>query len=329
MLTHYHFVVPLFFVSLLAAVQLGRRRTWFPLAGMAATLCLAGAVFFVAHPDFVQSFARQQEWAPAFHWTDVPYRIARCAAALLAPFSVARIQPATMLDKGFFVVVAVLAGVVVVWLARGRTKNTTARLDRLLSVEWLPTLTMAATALVVCMLYVAHFSPRTAMGARYLALVAPCLFVAAGQSIGWLRQKGARFAAALPVTLLCWMMAVGTISATRHALWVDGHDTNPLRVEGASLILDSTARGVLPRFLWHADPASPVYAAMQTDLLGRFPDLPPEGTLIYVSEPNYGNTYGRRMAVLLAFADRGYRFVRYTPGVYGFGEVFEMRKPGR
>ena len=96
---------------------------------------------------------------------------------------------------------------------------------------------------------------------------------------------------------------------------------------GSPILLDSVARGVLPTVLWHVPASTPVYAAMQDDLLVGFPQIPADvRRLVYVSDLRYGNDAAKQGRVLAQLAAQGFRSVAGRGSVYGVGEVFAVTR---
>jgi hypothetical protein len=83
----------------------------------------------------------------------------------------------------------------------------------------------------------------------------------------------------------------------------------------------------LPTVLWHVPGSTPVYAAMQDDLLGSFPEIPGDvQQLVYVSDLRYGNDAAKQTRVLARLAAQGFRSVVHRGGVYGVGGVFALTR---
>jgi len=96
-------------------------------------------------------------------------------------------------------------------------------------------------------------------------------------------------------------------------------------VAGGRLVLDTVSRGHLPPILWHADPATLVYAAPREALLASLPPgLDAPGTLFYLeSRIRRDVSEEQRRVMLDAFRASGHE-VRAT------GErVYRPNKSGR
>ena len=111
------------------------------------------------------------------------------------------------------------------------------------------------------------------MGAQYLMAVSPLLFVAGAQAFDKL-AGGRRWGSALILALIAYQAAYGGWT-TRVEVHTAAAKRPPAALDsGSPILLDSVARGVLPTVLWHVQGSTPVYAAMQDDLLGSFPEIP-------------------------------------------------------
>lgn len=326
MLTHFQFALLIVGGIGVTSIALIRDRSLGPLAMLYLALLLGAAAFVLIHPEFHLSIARQQAQAQHFTWAGVPSRVHNIVYALLTVFAPVRYSPSSLFEKGYVMALGLIAAVFSAH-AIGSTLKQVSFAD-CFRVDSLPLACGILGLLGICGLYLAAASPLHAMNHKYLAMVLPPFFVVLGQWMYGLSRKMPRGALVIAVTVLVHQAVCGTLSAARFVRFQEVRGDIALSVPSAAMILDSTARGVLPRLLWHADPASPVYAAMQTDLLKRFPELPPNGTLLYLSNLEYGNSLAGRAAVVHEIGKQGYRAFPRTTNVFDFVEVFEFKKTG-
>jgi hypothetical protein len=184
----------------------------------------------------------------------------------------------------------------------------------------------AVAFLLVAALYIFQISPHHAMGAQYLMAVSPLLFVAGAEAFDNL-AGGRRWIPALILALIAYQAAYGGWT-TRVDVRTAAAKRLPAALDsGSPILLDSVARGVLPTVLWHVEGSTLVYAAMQDDLLGSFPEIPADvQDLVYVSDLRYGNDADKQQRVLDQLAARGFRSVARSGSVFGVGEVFEVTR---
>jgi hypothetical protein len=326
LLTHYHFALLLMILGIVAGRQLRHAKAWRPFVLMSLALCSASLIFFALHPTFYMSFMRQAGQAQAFAWAEVPSRLRTFIRILLEIFLPHRYAFA-LVDVVFrlwlLLLVAGMAGVIVllVMLRRQSPKMLTGFLCK---ADSLPLLGGTITTAAIGALYVSCMSPRHAMGAKYLMLSSPLLFVVLAQSLTVTTRKRLVCGAAASFVLLASQATYGSLSIIRVLERERPPHTNPLLTADSRLVLDSVARGVLPTILWHAHPSTQVLAGSQEALPKRLSGEPLEGVILYVSDLRYGNTTEGRQAVLRAFADRGYRMLRARGNVFGVGTIYEL-----
>jgi hypothetical protein len=327
LLTQYHFALLLVALSMVAGTQLLHKKAWRPFVLLAAALCLAGLLFYVLHPTFFLSFARQREFAQHFAWPEVPQRLGTFARVILGAFLPERYTyplVGTGLRMWLSVLVAGAAGVVL--LATMARRSGEALTDFLGKAESLPLLGGTITTAVIGALYVSCISPVHAMRAGYLMPASPLLFVFLAQCIVVVNRKRHWLGVTFCVVLLS-SQAVHGILSTAHFAASERQRSSGLKfANDTRLVLDCVDWGVLPRILWHVPPSTPVWAGRQEDLLPRLSDVPLEGAILYVGVSS-GNTDEGQQAVLRAFAERGYTMVQPRGNVFGAGSIFELRKP--
>lgn len=298
-LTHYHFA--LVAVAATGVLALRLRRTSTPGSrgaarrrfGLGLGAIAAGyATFWLAHPRFLESFARQEGQASDFDPADLGRRADRTVSAL-AEFFVGKLESPAV-AYGVVVLVAALAGVAALRAGRTRARGERRRpggaeRSMLLVLVWL-----AGTTIV---LYLAFVSPINAMGGRYLATSWPFLALAvviALRSAGTLRPWPA-------VALVAGSVAFSTVEVLQLQAGAERlRDPSPLETERGALVVDTVRRGLLPAILLAAPERKPVFVADQDVLLDREPAWLPrlDGEAAYASTLSSGGTRLRRRALL-------------------------------
>ena len=157
--------------------------------------------------------------------------------------------------------------------------------------------------------------------------VSPLLFILLAQCLGVVYRKRHVLGVALCILLLSSQAVHGILSTAHFAASERQRNSGLKFADDSRLVLDCVDWGVLPRILWHVPPSVPVWAGRQGELLNRMPDIPLEGTIIYISELQDDNTIEGQQAVLRSLADRGYTMVQPKGNVFGPGSIFELRKP--
>jgi hypothetical protein len=324
LLVHYQFAVLLSLGTLVAAILLMRGRLWRGVVLLFAAMAAAGITFLLLHPGFTGSFAMQRSQAIPFAWTDIPYRMTRVLYALFEQVMLPRMAwalgDAASRYWGIFLLMA-LAACLAVWLV-ARRRAGGGKVSRADGEAFLLIFT-AAALLLVAFLYIFQISPRHAMGAQYLMAVSPLLFMTGARVFDRL-AGGIRWRPVLILALVVYQGAYGgwmTFAQVRTA-----SERPPAASDsGSPILLDSVARGVLPTVLWHVPASTPVYAAMQDDLLDGFPEIPADvRRLVYVSDLRYGNNADKQSRVLEQLAAQGFRSVAERGSVNGMGETFEV-----
>lgn len=313
LLTHYHFVLLPLSAGAWALLDTDRDRR--RLLSAATAMALGAAVFVAVHPRFGASILRAREQAQGFELADVPARI-EAALVTYAAFW-ARGPVVNWLVHKYWIVlaagVACLTGLLI-WLAVRRPVNRLAPADRL--AVWL-LLGLASTNVA---LYLAGVSPKHAMGPQYPAIVWPLL--------AWGLVRAVQTLARRQVIVLTMLAAAVLVSST-HAT---GRDVRKWRAQpdparflacASAVVIDNTARGVLPAIVWHIPDGTPVLAAQRDHLLKHaerwLPELPPRAILVTVNA--YGNeTHDERR--LMQLLDGQFDITVVGRGVFGVGRAY-------
>jgi hypothetical protein len=314
LLTHYHFTLLLAAGGAWLLIALRTRRR--PALNGLAAMALGGALFVALHPGFMASIQRAREQSQAGGATELMPRL-EAIVLCYSTFFVDTAYNAWLAHKylppvGIASLLGLSAAVLVIF-RRNRRPDGAPHAGCILYLF----LTMAATNAA---LYLVGVSPKHAMGAMYLSMVWPFL---AFLPVLLVRARG-RAGTTLTV-LLCGAMlisgAAGVQRQVRH--WRMLPDPARFLGNAPAVIIDNTARGILPAIVWHVPGGCPVLAAPEAYLL-EYPERwlfnLKSGTVL-VSATGYGNTPAdqERLLQLLA-AD--YEVAPLDKGVFGVGQTY-------
>lgn len=305
-LTHYHFVLLLAACVVYAVFRLysrDRRRLRATLVAVASGYLLS----WLIHPAF-SAFGRAAEQNQGFDLRVLP---ARWGAVVWSFRSFAYV--------GILVLVLLVLGLTLYLTRRDVLIRRLRAVDRsgayaLFFFAW--------TAGVVVFLYLAFLSPAHAMSPKYLAMAWPFL--------AFVPVFIARLIPPRVVITLC-LYAAPLVLANgfrAHARQVR-QNAPPTTVPSTDLlVLDNTARAVLPRLLWHVAGEQPVIAGMQDSLLSHSDQwIRHLGDYsLVVSVSGSGNTEAKRTELLTAISRAGYRIYRINGGVLALGPVFRLER---
>jgi hypothetical protein len=275
-LTHFLFVLVAAGGAVFAAATALRRtpREVARLATIAGSLVLGAALAWAVHPDFWLSLARQRSAALAFVAAEIPGRLAQAAYAL-GGFQA---HGAPGRAAAVLVALAVIVATAVVMFTAVRARRSFRERGVLALLAWLVT--------VIVALYLAQVSPWHAMGARYMSVVWPLL-------------------AFVPVCLAAGLVTTAVVWRA-HAARAGVPSQHELLAGADRVLVDSIARGVLPRVIPDLPGAARVYAAPQSLMLAAPDDWAPAAgaTTVYVSSGAYGNSGAGREAVTSRLGER-------------------------
>jgi hypothetical protein len=306
-LTHYHFVILLTACMVYAVLQLharDRRR----LARTLVALASGYALSWLVHPA-LSAPSRAAEQNQVFSLASLPARW----GAIVWSFR-------SFTYVGVLLLVLLILALALYLVRRDVFVGRLRRLNR--SGAYAPFFFLW-TAGATVILYLAFLSPAHAMSPKYLAMAWP-----------FLAFFPVFIARLLPpralVTLLLYLAPLVVANGFRgHVRQVkqNAPPTSIPRVE--TVVLDNTARAVLPRLLWYMPEEQPVIAGMQDSLL-RHSDqwlghLGDSG--LFVSVRRFGNTEAKLSELLERVSQAGYRVYRIEGGVLALGPVFWLERP--
>jgi len=320
LLVHYQFVLVIGATGLATAVILALRKEWRGFAGFVSAVVAGGVVFVLCHPTFADSFRHGTPPGAGVS----PAALARAvtlpwiAASFWVPVRWITTDAGHFLGAGF----GLLLGSMFV-----------AYLFRLLRTDAGDEAIHALTALfgisLLSTLFVFGWMPAHTGRLKYWMAFTPLLAVALARGVPSMGGAGrrARWVRMALASALLWQAG--------QAVWGTWLTVVRSRVDrgesalskGATLLLDSTARGVLPRILWSVPPRTLVYAADQAELTTSFPAIPESvRELVYVSDLRYGNTLAGRARVFRDLRAHGFAGVSVPGGVDGGGEIFWLSR---
>ncbi len=305
LLTHYHFGL------LVAACGLGLvwwlRGDRLRLMQAMSSLAAGAALFAVMNPAFMQCVARGRAQAQPFAWGDL---LPRCKTIVLTYAGFVADTAASNWVVGrhsstFLVLLVFAIAVIAVAAGRRRPASPRAGLLALLFV-----LMVASNA----GLYIAGVSPRHAMGPQYLALVWPLLALSGAVAL----ERCGRPAAPVAVACAAAMLVSGGL-AVRHQSerWARKPVPEYLR-SAPAVVVDTTARGILPCLAWHLDDDQLLLGA-GAEYLTAHPELwvgvMQRGGVLITTELGAGD----RRPALAALAGAA---AEPRPGVFGLGRAW-------
>lgn len=312
--------------ALAAAIAFLSARRWGPVLTTVAAVSAAVLGGVALHPLLLRSLVTLQAQVEPFAWGEIGPRLAECARALLGlvvPDSLAEPIAQPLVQHWEVVLpLGAAAGFAVVWLARGTWARS---FTRGLDAPSIPLLVSAATLTSVWLLYVLCFSPRHAMGPRYIMVASPQLFICVAQLVDRLRRFPHVWQATLLVVLV-WQGVYGAYSTMRFVQAQRWQRAHTLAMNGTPVVLDSTERGIVPGILWQVDDATRVYAASQDQLLARFPLLATETQIIYASDPSVYGSSVKRDRVLDRFRALGFRSVTAEGAIFPKGAIYRVSR---
>jgi len=308
-LTHYHFAIAAAGAALYAGYRLlPRLHDWAPFARLMAAMAAGVALFAAAHPAFYHSFSTQQSQAQRFDPAALPARALKSVHALSDYF----VHP--HFGTAVAVAVVLLVGVALSRALRRRGTLDGAGDDRARAVVFF----FLWIAGAIVLLYLGFVSPVHAMGPKYLSMAWPFfVFVPVLAA----RHFSPRRVPAILVGLCVWQTAYasGAVALARYHAANDPSQRAVLA--GADrVVVDSVARGVLPRVLFNLSDTVPVYAGMQSYLLehpAQWSDALDDGA-VYVNHNGYGNSTEGRDEILRIVETR-HAVSRARGDITGFG----------
>ena len=320
-LTHYQFALIAAGALCFLALRLARKKLTRLLWGVGAVA--AGYLVFVQlQPDFYLSLARQQSQLMPFELREFPLRLlAVCEglAGFLLPASLTRLPAlAVIFALGLAACLSFLP-----WRAlrlRGEkvlTLSFAGERAAYFFFIWI--------AGAILLLYLAGLSPAAAMGRKYLAAAWPFLaFIPV--SVARCFGNSQRLALALFCALL---LIAGGVNLAQALAGGNATLVPPAEVTRAdTLLVDSVARGVLPRIVWYLPPETTVFAAPQSFLLqhqSRWLDRLQDGA--YVGVSIYGGAPAGQAQIVKSLSQQ--RRVLPQHSDWQLGAVYQVTAPAQ
>jgi len=187
--------------------------------------------------------------------------------------------------------------------------------------------TSFVTLITIVVLYVIRVFAVQTMGVKNLMLLSPLLYIAFAQMLTYADKNNHKLTYAFIYISLFVQVFFGIQGTMRYVIDINKQSPPEIFKASVPIITDQTARGILPRNLWHVHPDSPVYATKQDSIIEKFPDVR-DYPIIYLisSVNNYDNSPEKQKAVLQLFEKNHYAVKEIGKNIYIEGEIFELRK---
>ncbi len=328
LLTQYLFLLLLIIALAWWGLLFAARRQGARFAGLLAASAAAGGTLLVLHPLLANSILYQQEARQPFNLAELPIRL-----QLLFTSLINYILPVSVLEAIGGRMGGVVAGglllsgaVVVAVLVGGRATIRRASRRFHLDVAWLPVAIALTLLVVLFLLFVLYLTPRLGVGARYLALLSPWVFVVAGQVLQRFTQW-TRWWPLVVAVLLVYQIVYGVSAVIENARQWRQFALPAYLVDGRPLVVDSLHRNILPRILWSLPAETPVYADGQARLHEAFPIFPDTMSgLVYIWVDRYDNSVATRDRLLAQFEAQGFQVTAEEPSVHELGLTYLLER---
>jgi hypothetical protein len=231
LLTHYHFALLMAIFGFIGGLNLLINKEKKAFLWIMIALGLSVLALIIIHPNFYMSFDRQVTQSQSFYFAGVfrrSYVLAESIISILWPVII-----------GFILLIY-----------HYRSRIISILFEHWHEVKILPFTIGALTIAVIGILYISFLSPHHAMGGKYLILATPLLFVSLGQMLNLVITERRRLGVFVIFGLLL-IQVCSSIFTTKLFLEKQySLRTDLATFSNNSLVLDSVARGVLPRILW-------------------------------------------------------------------------------
>ena len=294
MLVHYHFWLLALIAIGLVSLQISLRREWKTLKYLFGASVGSCILFYSLHPGFLLSFQRQSAQSQSFSWVSAAERLTLARYTFWrqfldsSPFEFVF----SRLDRfwpysGLFMLILALM-IIVRFFKSPFSKGIRACV---FSDKTIPFVSALVCVAVIIALYVSCQSPSHAMGPKYLMLTSPLIAVGIGQLLNYISISGNRTVLVFALVLLVSQVMASLEDTVKFVYANQDVELAGIDKPSATVLLDSTARGILPVILWHADPDASVFAGSQETIIQLEKwDFPFDKKLTYISNLSYGNT---------------------------------------
>ena len=324
LLIHYQFFLVVGIAMAFKAFQFLRGRQWNSIRALILSGISAFTVFWFLNPGFIQSFIHQRSIAQPFRWERVMVRLNTSIISLselFVPEQIAQSRYLILLWLTVFVITALI-------IYKHYMKNKIAVSTQQLNDDNFAAIVSIMIISLIVVLYVFAFSPRHAMGSRYLMIVSPLLFFVLAKILTSANRAYPIQTSIFTLAILLIQVFSGIYQTYDYLRDARLYIHPDFLSTPAPLVLDSIERGILPRNLWFANPESPVYAAAQGQLIEHFPDMEDYDTIYYLSNDNneYDNTIEKQAVILELLEKQGYRIRKLTEDYSLPATIFELNR---
>jgi hypothetical protein len=318
-LTHYHFslvVIGCVVFSLIKLIKKNRYRLLMEFISIGAGY----GIFFILHPHFYLSlsYLKRLKQVQPFRYEDLLLRVGVVRKTYSLFLGIWRPLKFMLI---LCVLVALTCWIFVIFKKRLKrvgsfTESSWKGVQIIYFLLW--------TSGINISLYLSFLSPGHAMGPRYLSMVWPFLAFIPILVFRFVP----RFKAPLMI-FFCIGLLFSSILTLRNSSYVNNRSPDPsLLLKNSTLILaDSTARGIFPRIFWHIPHNKLIFAASQDYLLknpDKWLDHLQSGAL-YISAMGYGNSKEKQREILRLIR-KNYKVIPIEGGIWGFGEIYKLKK---
>ena len=326
-LTHYQFSFIISGCGLLLSIMLIRKNRIRLAAGWISLI--AGILLFaLLHPEFYLSIESRMAGSGGIGYTEILSRLKTTAVVLASFFwkgaPLIYIYPSGIAYRYVYPILLILSliGFGIIYVKNKLKRDILFLQDGASVIHifyflfWIAGLTILS--------YLFCFSPKHAMGAKYLAMAWPFFAfvpVIAIRSLGELKTTA--------IICACCLQAV---FGTLDTLYNDSDralkaESNVMLAESEMILLDNASRGILLSVLWHVPDEKLIFAADQQYLLENVDSwrtgFGPGGA--YISVLLYGNTAKQQKEIL---GSLDYDYVKsFAPGpIAGAGSMFIVNR---
>jgi len=334
-LIHYQFALVVMGGVMFLAIRLFRTNRRH-LVSFLAYITVGYLAFVLLHPQFYLSIMRQRQQAQVFQYSEVPIRLVNVASGFLGfimPISsvnvVSSLVGFIMPDSAvpwknvliaIYKVVAIALFLGLAWLIWATYRLMQAHRLRAFLMSFL-----GWTAGFVTLLYLACFSPRHAMGSRYLTMAWP--FIAFSLVYALRLPSFDRWRGRLVVLLCVGMCLIGMTSVVAR-IWYQSVLHGPALMAaftpGRIVLVDNVARGILPCIYFHIPEETDVFFADQNYLLTHVDLWLPrvrQGNAIYISSDAYSGTKANKEQILMLIREYN-EVIPLSKGVLPIDEAY-------
>ena len=345
-LTHYQFPVAALAIVIFTIAILHKRNDRKSIAQLAGAGVAAFVIFYLVNPHFMESVWQADGQAQDFSLLGFGQRVGSVLATVIQlfnPLDWSHPLPFGLLDwqSPLFIAINILnlvVGAAAAFLAFRivrkyfrSIRSSPQQRGAIISVENLPILAFCASWSAYVAMYIFFVSPVHSIGLQYLHFTTPMLFVGVAHAAQQCQPEIRRWVTiGMPAVIV-----LGAVFATSIYVSHRHEQERIYSIQTAdTLLLDSTAIGILPSVLWHADPNTKVLASPQSDLIAQLPvaSAGADQKLIFVNSTAYENSPEQRDSILHRLTELGYgdgvrQFSGIVPLIPLGGDIYVFENP--